>query len=119
MKRFSILALLAVVSSLLTSCVTDDPYVNRSRSGGALLGGAAGAIIGHNTDLGGWEGAAVGAVIGGILGDAAGRSDSVYYNRPQYRPYPSRPQYRPYPSRPYPNRPLPNRPYNIPHSWRR
>lgn len=41
---------------------------------GALIGGVAGAIIGHNNDRRGWEGAgygmAAGAIVGSIVGDA-------------------------------------------------
>jgi uncharacterized protein YcfJ len=43
-----------------------DPRVT-----GALLGGAAGAIIGHNQGRRGWEGAALGAAAGWILGNQA------------------------------------------------
>jgi uncharacterized protein YcfJ len=43
-----------------------DPRVT-----GALLGGAAGAVIGHNQGRRGWEGAALGAAAGWILGNQA------------------------------------------------
>lgn len=38
---------------------------------GALWGGAAGAVIGHNSGRRGWEGAALGSVAGRILGNQA------------------------------------------------
>jgi len=56
---------------------------------GTLLGGLAGAIIGHNSRHGGWKGAAVGAGAGlllGTLADAADRSDDVTTYGPEYVP---------------------------------
>ena len=52
------------------------------RSGsGALLGGIAGAVIGHNSGSlshNGWQGAAIGAGVGALLGAAADRNDARY-----------------------------------------
>ena len=58
---------------------------------GALLGGAAGAIVGHNSgDLGNnaWKGAAIGAGAGLILGEMAGNVRASDRSRPSpsYRP---------------------------------
>jgi hypothetical protein len=86
---------------------------------GALLGGIAGAIIGNNSGSlhhNGWQGAAIGAGAGLILGSALGDASDrdvwygtntaaprayVYRNGPAYRSYPyaggyyySRPDYR-------------------------
>jgi hypothetical protein len=50
---------------------------------GALLGGIAGAIIGHNSGSlshNGWQGAAIGAGVGALLGAAADHN-AAYYDR--------------------------------------
>jgi hypothetical protein len=56
-------------------------------SNGVLLGGIAGAVIGHNSGSlshNGWQGAAIGAGVGALLGAAAdsraGQGDYVYRN---------------------------------------
>lgn len=52
---------------------------------GALLGGIAGAVIGHNSgslNHNGWQGAAIGAVAGGLIGSAVGR-ENEYRNGAQ------------------------------------
>lgn len=66
-----------------TSC-TYDPYVNRGRAGGAVLGGVTGAVIGNNTGLGSWGGAAIGTALGGIMGDTAGKTNSMYHRGRYY-----------------------------------
>src|SRR5882672_12607706 len=46
---------------------------------GALLGGIAGAVIGHNSGSlshNGWQGAAIGAGVGALLGAAADHNDA-------------------------------------------
>jgi len=48
---------------------------------GALLGGIAGAVIGHNSGSlshNGWQGAAIGAGVGALLGAAADRNGARY-----------------------------------------
>jgi len=50
-------------------------------AGGALLGGIAGAVIGHNSGSlshNGWQGAAIGAGVGALLGSAADRNAGRY-----------------------------------------
>lgn len=66
---------------------------------GALIGAAAGGVIGHNTSLGGWEGAAIGAAVGAasgyVIADASqptrveSRDETIRENE-KYRNYESR-----------------------------
>lgn len=71
---------------MASSCMHPDPYVRHGRTGGALVGAGAGAIIGNNVKgISKGEGAIGGAILGGILGDARGKANSAYYRRP--RPY--------------------------------
>lgn len=88
MKNFILATLLAfAVGTLFTSCMTNDPYVNRGRLGGSALGAATGAIIGNNIKGGNsWAGAAIGGVLGGFAGDAYGKTNSMY-QRSRPRPY--------------------------------
>jgi uncharacterized membrane protein len=83
---------LSALLFLLGSCASPDPYVQRGRVGGTVIGGVTGAVIGNNTGLGSWGGAAIGAGLGAILGDTAGKSNSMYYRsrtqaNPQYPMY--------------------------------
>lgn len=65
---------------------------------GAVIGGIAGAVIGHNDDRHGWEGAAYGAAAGALIGTIAGNSrDRAEYRATQV---PAPGYQRPY----YPNR---------------
>ena len=58
--------------------------------GGAVLGGLAGAVIGHNDGRHGWEGAAYGAAAGALIGTAVGHArDADGYRRT----HPRRPVY--------------------------
>ncbi len=84
--RFIFLAIGLLSVAGLSSCRTAPPHVRANTTTGAVLGGAAGAIIGNNTGLGSWGGAAAGAVIGGVLGNTAGRNTSYYggSNNKQY-----------------------------------
>jgi hypothetical protein len=68
---------------LLSSCISAYPGPNEASGGvaGALLGAAAGGIIGHQSGSG-LEGAAIGGVLGSILGSAAGYSQDRYYYGP-------------------------------------
>lgn len=53
-------------------------------AGGALLGGIAGAVIGHNSGSlshNGWQGAAIGAGVGALIGAAADRDAARYDHR--------------------------------------
>lgn len=55
---------------------------------GAIIGGVAGAVIGHNDDRHGWEGAAYGAAAGALIGTWVGESrdrHGVRVPRPVYR----------------------------------
>ena len=62
-RTFGVTALIALIISMSTQDVAaQDPL------GGALLGGAAGAIIGGA--VGGGRGAAIGAIVGGTTGAA-------------------------------------------------
>ncbi len=59
--------------------------------GSAVIGGVAGAVIGHA--VGGRNGAAVGAAIGGVSGavisaNSRGYSSGGYYEQSEYRPAP-------------------------------
>jgi outer membrane lipoprotein SlyB len=63
-------------------------------AGGALLGGIAGAVIGHNSgdlDNNAWRGAAIGTLAGGLIGSAVGQSRENYYSHnvpvPRYSSY--------------------------------
>ncbi|MEM8954489.1 MAG: glycine zipper 2TM domain-containing protein [Verrucomicrobiota bacterium] len=84
-KRISLVTGLLAGVMLFVSCTT-DPYVQRGRVGGAVVGGATGAIIGNNVRGGSsWGGAAIGAAVGGLAGDRIGRTNSMYY-RSRYGP---------------------------------
>lgn len=52
---------------------------------GALVGGIAGAVIGHNDDRRGWEGAAYGAAAGALVGSVVGQARD-YANDVRVRP---------------------------------
>jgi len=77
----SVAAVLMIL--LLSACAT--PYQQRTATQGAVLGAAAGAVIGAQSDN-----AEQGAVIGGALGALAGaviaenREKSVYASAPRY-----------------------------------
>ncbi|MBO0664008.1 YMGG-like glycine zipper-containing protein [Jiella flava] len=75
-------AAIAVATMLAAGCTTEDRYTG----GGALAGGAVGALagqaIGHNTEST-LAGAAIGAGVGAVAGNVIGRSQS----RPGYCRY--------------------------------
>lgn len=85
-------ALLAVLS--LSSCVY--PYAGPGQTNGAvvgaLAGGAAGAVIGNQSDRP-LEGAAIGGVLGALAGAAIGQSQDYNYSRPYYGSYAPRTTY--------------------------
>lgn len=62
-------------ASLLAGCANIQDDQTRTRTEGALtgsvIGGLAGAVIGHQSGRG-WEGAAIGAAAGGLVGLAVG-----------------------------------------------
>ena len=62
---------LALSAGLLTSCQNFDTAAKNDAATGALLGGAAGAIIGKDSGNAG-TGAAIGAALGGATGYAVG-----------------------------------------------
>lgn len=54
---------------------------------GALIGGVAGAVIGHNNDRRGWEGAAYGMAAGAIVGSIVGEARAHDHQPRPYRSY--------------------------------
>jgi uncharacterized protein YcfJ len=77
---------IAIAASAFTFSNCANPYApgatnaQRDTATGALLGGAAGAIIGHQSGRG-LEGAAIGAAAGGIGGNMIGRNKDAQYYR--------------------------------------
>lgn len=67
MKKVKI-AVVALATSLVVGCAADDPH--KRAKAGAVIGGLAGAVIGHNTDS--KNGKAVGAAVGALTGAAVG-----------------------------------------------
>ena len=87
MKRKILFATTMLAScAMLGSCYSPDPYVQRGRTTGAVLGGITGAVIGNNVKGGNaWGGAAIGAALGGLAGDRYGKTNSMYHrSRPYY-----------------------------------
>lgn len=87
MMKKTFLSLAAAASAIsFSSCA--NPYApgatnqQRDTATGALLGGAAGAIIGHQSGKG-REGALIGAGAGALLGNHVGRQKDTqqYYQR--------------------------------------
>jgi|GEM_PF-1595642 len=68
MKTIHLLAVASASVLFVTSCSTGT-YGSQNVSGGALLGAAAGAVIGHQSGNA-LEGAALGGVVGGLAGHA-------------------------------------------------
>jgi hypothetical protein len=62
-------------------------------TGGLLLGGLAGGIIGHNDHNQTGRGIAIGAASGLILGSIADQANDDYYQRPNYYVYRRAPDY--------------------------
>lgn len=85
MKTTLSLCLALLVAAPLSAQVFRPETVN-----GALLGGVAGAVIGHNSgslNHNGWQGAAIGAVAGGLIGSAVAANNDrhdVSVARPSY-----------------------------------
>lgn len=57
------LCLLVAVSAVLSGCANPDNAQVRNAAGGAVVGAAAGVLIGDNK-----KSAATGAVVGGLIG---------------------------------------------------
>ena len=76
-----LLTSLIFISALaLSNCAYNDPYAShtaRDTQTGALLGGAIGGIIGHQSGEG-LAGAAIGAGVGGLIGNSAGANKDRY-----------------------------------------
>ncbi|MCX6954288.1 MAG: YMGG-like glycine zipper-containing protein [Verrucomicrobia bacterium] len=73
---------LALCLALLAVAPASAQVFRPETVNGALLGGIAGAVIGHNSgslNHNGWQGAAIGAGVGAIIGSAVGR-DNDYRN---------------------------------------
>lgn len=90
-----LLTLTVFVSALaLSNCAYNDPYAShtvRDTQTGALLGGAIGGIIGHQSGEG-LAGAAIGAGLGGLIGNSAGANKDRYQAQ-SGQPYGGRPGY--------------------------
>jgi uncharacterized protein YcfJ len=68
------LILLATLPLMLSQCAYHDPYASntyRDTTTGALLGGAIGGIIGHQSGEAA-AGTAIGAGLGGLMGNQIG-----------------------------------------------
>jgi 5'-3' exoribonuclease 2 len=73
-------SLVFVFALALSNCAYNDPYAShtvRDTQTGALLGGAIGGIIGHQSGEG-LAGAAIGAGLGGLIGNSAGANKDRY-----------------------------------------
>ena len=104
MQKYGKWVLLAVFL-LLTACSYYDPYYHSGV--GTILGGAAGAVIGHQLDHqdGRYYGGAVGALIGNGVGHYVDHQRLYYGSQPYgYAPEPyraHRPYRQRYPAYPY------------------
>lgn len=89
--KYVVFAASAAAVAALAAC-TSSGNTERGAVTGALLGGAAGAIIGNNTGSGNaGQGAAIGAATGAIAGGVVGASKDrqnadQYANNNQYGP---------------------------------
>jgi uncharacterized protein YcfJ len=82
--KSSLLAITSILAAIsLSNCAAPaGPNTQRGIAGGALLGAAAGAIIGHQTGSAGQGamiGAATGGTAGGLFGNAADQERSGRY----------------------------------------
>lgn len=73
------LSMVAAFTLGLMGCAGLENQTERGAATGAVLGGLAGAVIGHNTNRRGAEGAAIGAVFGGLLGGAVGNQQDKQF----------------------------------------
>ncbi len=77
--------LLSLGCALLTVASASAQVFRPGAVNGALLGGIAGAVIGHNSGSlhhNGWQGAAIGAGVGALLGAASDSRSAYYDHRP-------------------------------------
>jgi outer membrane lipoprotein SlyB len=100
-KTISLLSLLVVLFIITSGCVSMQPTTTRTYEGagvGAVLGGVAGALLDrHNTWRGGVIGGIIGAVAGGTLTEISARAsrEAVEHRRPvEYRTEDGRGVYR-------------------------
>jgi hypothetical protein len=104
MRTLIKLAILAVMLGLGTACAP-PPYgpPNYHAVGGALIGAAAGAAIGHDIDPtgGAATGALAGALIGGAIGNDMDWREQRYYDTQPYDRYEDDYGYSPPPARRY------------------
>jgi hypothetical protein len=77
MKKTGLVILTLVIALTTASCATEGYNTQRGAAAGAVLGALAGQAIGHNT-AGTLIGAAGGALTGAIIGNA---HDQAYYDR--------------------------------------
>lgn len=73
MKKLTLLITSGLITIALSSCASQNNAQYRAGQG-ALIGGAAGGIIGHQSGKAG-EGAALGGALGGIIGHAVGSEE--------------------------------------------
>lgn len=77
--------LLSLGCALLVATSASAQIFRPGAVDGALIGGIAGAVIGHNSGSlhhNGWQGAAIGAGVGALLGAAADSHSAYYDHRP-------------------------------------
>ena len=77
--------LLSLGCALLAVASAQAQIFGPRAANGAILGGIAGAIIGHNSGSlhhNGWQGAAIGAGVGALLGSAADANSAYYGHAP-------------------------------------
>ncbi|MFT5469728.1 MAG: hypothetical protein ACI8UO_004850 [Verrucomicrobiales bacterium] len=85
MKKQLLITSLAIFAAFaLSSCGGYGPQTKRGAANGALLGGAAGAVIGNQSDRP-LEGAAIGAVAGALLGGSYGSANDDDYRERRSR----------------------------------
>ena len=82
MKKLMLATILTVSSGV---AVVQPAFADYDPVGSALIGGVAGAVIGHA--VGGRHGAAVGAAIGGVSGALVATQPRPYYDRPVQTTY--------------------------------
>lgn len=78
--------LLALTLVCATGLTASAQLFRPEVTSGALLGGLAGAVIGHNDGRHGWEGAAYGALAGAVIGSIVGEAnDQRWHGHTQVR----------------------------------
>lgn len=87
----------AVALAVLVAGSSQAQVFRPSVAGGAVLGGAAGAIIGHNDGRHGWEGALYGAAAGAVIASLASHQTDQHRHRTQVPVPHYTPGFGPYP----------------------